>query len=180
MKKLQWEILVPIFRNSFILRGLGMAIGLPFGVLALVILFLSKGDIMGTDAKYALALIGFILGLSFIVTIMVYGSYYAAGFILDEIGITNYTQEKQAKKNKAISRLAITLGLLRGNLAAVGTGLISESRQIMQINWDGVRKVFYYPKNNTIIVKGGFAEKIWVFCLKENYEEVSDFIRGHI
>ena len=47
-----------------------MAIGIPFGALALVILFLSKGDIMGTDAKYALALIGFILVLSFIVTLV--------------------------------------------------------------------------------------------------------------
>jgi len=54
MEKIQWEIYIKIFKNSFILKGLFFAIGVPFGVLVIVIIFLAGGDIVGTDAKYAI------------------------------------------------------------------------------------------------------------------------------
>ena len=177
--KLQWEITVPLFRNPFILRGLGAAIGIPFGMMIIMIVILSKGDIMGTDAKYALGVIGLILILSLIATQLVYGGNYAAGFLMDKKGITSYTQEKQAKRNRAINRLTVILGLTRGNLAAVGTGLLAHSRRVMQINWREIRHVYYYPKDSTIIVKGGFSEKMTLFCTPENYSEAVEFIEGH-
>jgi hypothetical protein len=177
--KLQWEINVPLFRNPFILQGLGMAIGIPFGMMIIIIIVLSKGNIMGTDAKYALGFIALILLLSLIVTQLVYGGIYAAGFLMDKKGITSYTQEAQAKKNRAINRLTVILGLARGNLAAVGTGILAHSRRIMQINWREVRHVYYYPKQSTIIVKGGFAEKMTLFCSPDNYDEVVTFIEDH-
>jgi hypothetical protein len=177
--KLQWEINVPLFRNPFILRGLGMAIGIPFGMMIIIIIVLSKGNIMGTDAKYALGFIALILILSLIATQLVYGGIYAAGFLMDKKGITSYTQEKQAKRNRAVNRLTVILGLARGNLAAVGTGVLAHSRRIMQINWREIRHVYYYPKQSTIIVKGGFAEKMTLFCTPDNYEEVVTFIENH-
>ena len=55
--ELRWETYVPIFRNRFILKGLGLAIGIPFAVVIAVIVISVRGDIAGTDAKYALGLI---------------------------------------------------------------------------------------------------------------------------
>jgi hypothetical protein len=57
MNEIQWMIDVPMFRNRYILRGLAAAIGIPFGIVIIVILIVAKGDIFGTDAKYALGLI---------------------------------------------------------------------------------------------------------------------------
>jgi hypothetical protein len=54
MSKLNWEIYVPMFRNRFILKGLGLALGIPFGVVIVVIIITAGGDIFGTDAKFAL------------------------------------------------------------------------------------------------------------------------------
>ena len=177
MKKLQWEVYVPIFNNRFILQGLGLAIGIPFGILIAFIIIMSKGDIMGTDAKYALFLIGLLFLLTYVLIMVIYAGKYAPGFIIDEAGITNYTQVNHAKKNRIINTILIVMGLFRGNLTATGTGLIAQSRQTVLIKWKAIRKVKYYPKHRTIIVKGGFSEKIAIFCTKENYGEVEAVIK---
>ena len=36
---LQWDISVPIFRNKLILKQLGLALGLPFGILILILIY---------------------------------------------------------------------------------------------------------------------------------------------
>lgn len=172
MNRLQWEIYVPIFRNRLILKGLGIAIGIPFGIVIAVIIVTAKGDVFGTDAKYALGLIALLFILTFLLIMIVYGAKYAPGFIVDETGIINYTQHKQAKRNRVLNGLLIALGAISGSPTAVGAGMIAQSRQVMRLNWGKVRKVRYDPKRCTILVNGGFTEKIAVFCTRENYAQV--------
>lgn len=38
MDELTWELRVPIFKNSLILKQMGLAIGIPFGALILFLL----------------------------------------------------------------------------------------------------------------------------------------------
>lgn len=180
MSRIQWEISVPIFRNRFIMHGLALALGLPFGILVLFLIIVSKGNILGTDVKYALALIGILFLLTILLILALYGGRYAPGFIVDNEGIINYTQEKQAKKNKAINTLLAIFGLFRGNFTAAGTGILAHSRQVMKIRWKSISKIQYYPNQKTILVQGGFTEKIAIFCTKENYGEVEKAIREHI
>jgi len=172
METIQWEKNVPIFRNRFILKGLGIALGIPFGILILFIIFLSGGDILGTDAKYPLFLIGLLFLLTFLFIFIVYGGTYAAGFIIDEKGITNYTQKHQAKKNKIINSLLIFLGLFSGRYSAAGSGFLAQQRQTVRIKWRDIRKVTYYPKDFTIMISGGFSQKIALFCTPKNFERV--------
>jgi len=180
MKKVQWEVYVPLFTNPFILKDLGIAIGIPFGTLITFIIIQAKGDIMGTDAKYALAFLGVLFVLTYIIVMLLYGGKYASGFIIDENGITNYTQQNQTKKNKIINIILIIFGLFRGNLSAAGTGLLAQSRQVSRIEWKSIRKIKYYPKQHTIIVRGTFAEKIAIFCTKENYVQVEAMVKEKI
>ena len=71
-------------------------------------------------------------------------------------------------------------GLFGGNVTAAGIGYIAESRQVMKIHWKNVRDVKYNPRALTIIIKGGFAEKMAVFCTEENYLEVEGYIKGKL
>ncbi|MFO7887672.1 MAG: hypothetical protein R6U59_05075 [Eubacteriales bacterium] len=180
MEKIQWEIYIKIFSNRFILKGLMIAIGIPFGVLILAIIILSGGNIMGTDAKYALFLIGLLFILTYIIIMIIYGGKYAPGFIVDDTGIINYTQDKQGKKNKIINIILIIFGLYGGNFSAAGTGMIAQSRQVAKITWKEIRKIRYYPKQNTIIVQGSPINKLAIFCTKENYKEVETAIKEKI
>lgn len=177
MDKVRWEIYVPIFKNRFILRGLGLAIGIPFGILIAFIIITAHGDIFGTDAKYALGMILALLILTFLLVMIVYGGKYAPGYIVDETGIVNYTQEKQTRRNRVINGLLIALGALSGNPTAVGTGMIARSRQVMQLKWKHIRSVTYDPKRYTIIIRGGYTEKIAVFCTRENYAQIAAIVR---
>lgn len=174
---IKWETYVPLYTNPVILNGLALAIGLPFGILILFLLVISKGDIFGSDVKYAFLMIGLLFFFTFLLTMALYGGKYAPGFILDEKGVINYTQEKQRKRNNLINGLLVFFGLFGGNVTAAGIGYIAESRQVMKIKWKNVRDVKYDQKHNTIIIKGGFAEKMAVFCTEENYSEVEAFVR---
>jgi len=180
MDELRWEIYVPIWRNRFILQGLWLALGIPFGTVIAVIVILSGGDVMGTDAKYALFLIILLFALTYLLTLILYGGKYAPGFILEKSGVTNYTQAGQAKKNRVLNSIVIVFGLMKGNFTAAGAGMLAQSRQVMRIKWKNVRWVKYYPRENTIMIKGGFAEKISLFCTAENYAEAERAVRGYL
>lgn len=176
MSYFNWETKISIFKNRFILKEIGIAVGIPFGLLIAFIIYVSKGDIFGTDAKYAIGLIAILFTLTALFLLVVYKGKYAPGFIVDNEGIVNYTQKNQAKTNFVVNMITIILGLFRGDFTVAGAGMLAHSRQVVKIKWKNVRKVKYYPKQYTVYVKGGFAEKIAVFCNSENYDEVSKFI----
>lgn len=180
MGELRWEVYVPIWRNRFILQGLWLALGIPFGALIAIILILSGGDVMGTDAKYALFLIVLLFALTYLMTLLLYGGKYAPGFVVDKTGVINYTQTAQEKKNRIVNSIVIVLGLFRGNFTAAGAGVLAQSRQVVRVKWRSVRWAKYYPREHTILIKGGFAEKIAVFCTDENYGQVEAMVRENL
>jgi hypothetical protein len=178
MNEIQWMIDVPMFRNRYILRGLAAAIGIPFGIVIIVILIVAKGDIFGTDAKYALGLILLLFLITYLLILIVYGAKYAAGYIVDDKGVTNYTLPKQAKRSRILNGILVVTGVISGRPSAAAAGLIAQSKQIMEIKWKNIRKVSYDPKRSTILIRGGLTEKIAVFCLDENYDRVEALIKA--
>jgi hypothetical protein len=180
MNELRWEIYVPIWRNRFILQGLWLALGIPFGTLIALIIILAGGDVMGTDAKYALFMIVLLFVLTYLLTLILYGGKYAPGFIVDKNGATNYTQAAQTKKNRVMNTILIVLGLFKGNFTAMGAGVLAQSRQVVRVKWKNVRWVKYYPREHTILLQGGFAEKIAIFCTCENYGLAEKMVKEYL
>ncbi len=172
-EKMKWEIEVPIFRNPLILKQLGLAIGLPFGIL-IIILVLITNEIR--YLFYSLSLIGLLFILTYIVIMVLYRGNYAVGFVIDTKGIRCYTQKKQAKKNNIINSLAIILGIFSRKPGVAGAGMLAQTRQDIRINWKHIKKVRYRPKRYMILVNGNFAEHIAVFCTPKNYEKVKSII----
>ncbi|MDD4757125.1 MAG: hypothetical protein PHG29_13685 [Prolixibacteraceae bacterium] len=168
-EKIEWTTRVPVFRNPIILKQLGIAIGIPFGVL-IVVLVLVK-------AFYALELIAVLFLLTYLFIRLVWGGKYDVGFELDRNGIRNYTLKKQSNRNRIINTLTVLTGLLSGKPAVAGAGILAQSRQDVLVRWRNIRKVGFYPESQTIMIKGGFAENIAVFCTNENYTEVEAFIQ---
>lgn len=176
-EKIKWEINVPLFRNTVILKELGIAIGIPFGLLILVLLIVSGGDISTASGMgYPFIFIGIFFILSFLFIMLVYGGKYAAGYVIDAKGILNYTQKNQAKRNKIINALLVVTGLLSGKPSVAGAGILAQSRQSVLVKWKSIRKVKVYPSSKSIVIKGGFAEKIALFCNDDNFEYVKDII----
>lgn len=168
-EEIRWQISVPIFRNTIILKQLGLAIGIPFGLVALVI-GLTSGR--GIYTLYALGLIAALLILTWLLLMVVYRGRYKAEFMLNDKGAFCWTQAKQAKKNRIVNALTVVLGLLSGKPAAAGAGMLAQSRQEVFLKWNRITKVRYKPKSRTILLRGGFSEQIALFCTAENYSQV--------
>lgn len=177
MEKIQWQISVPIFGNAVILKQLGLAIGIPFGLVALVI-GLSSGKSVYT--LYGLGLIAALPFLTWLFIMAFYRGKYEAEFVLDGKGVLCRTQARQAKKNRIVNTLTVVLGLLSGRPAAAGAGMLAQSRQEVFIRWSCVTKVKYKPGGRTILLRGGWTEKIALFCRNENYVQVEAFVRQNI
>jgi hypothetical protein len=171
--KLTWELKVPIFKNPIILKQLGIAFGLPFGILIIILLAITQEI---RYLFYFLMLIGFLFLLTYLAILVLYKGRYDVGFVIDDKGIRCYTQKAQAKKNKMINSLACIAGIALGKPGVAGAGLLAQSRQDETIKWKNIKKVKYKPKHNMMLIKGNFAENIAVFCTKDNYEKVKSEI----
>lgn len=173
MEKIQWQIIVPVFRNTVILKQMGFAIGIPFGLVGLVIILVSG---RGRDTLYALGFIIGLLALTWLFIMAVYQGKYQAEFVLDSKGALYQAQAKQAKKNRIINTLTIILSLLTGKPVAAGAGMLAQSQQEVFIRWNHVTKVKYKPKSRTVLLRGGWTENIALFCLDDNYEQIEAFV----
>lgn len=171
---IRWEISVPIFKNTVILKQLGLAIGIPFGLVALVIVLASGRS---RDTLYALGLMAALLLLTWLFILAVYRGKYEAEFVLDGKGILCRTGARQAKKNRIANTLTVMLGLLCGKPAVAGAGMLAQSRQETFLRWDYIQNVNYKPQSHTILLRGGWTEKIALFCTEENYEQVEAVVR---
>ena len=171
---LAWETRVSIFRNSLILKQLGIALGIPFGILIIILLFL------GGDPRYKVYGIGMIVALficTWLFVMIVYRGKYEVQFTLNKDGVLCETQSGQARKNRAINFLTVVLGFISKKPGVAGAGILAQSRQKEFLRWSKVKKVKYKPKQYTIMLRGGPLEAIALFCTRENYSRVSLMVR---
>ncbi|MBP6887883.1 MAG: hypothetical protein KBC20_07450 [Oscillospiraceae bacterium] len=169
----RWEISVPIFKDTTILKQLGLAIGIPFGLVALAIVLVSG---IRRDTLYALGLIAALLILTWLFIMVAYRGKYEAEFALDDKGVLCRTGAKQAKMRRIGNTLTVMLGLLSGKPAVAGAGMLAQSRQEVFLRWNHITKVKYKSQSHTILLRGGWTEQIALFCTQENYALVERFV----
>lgn len=176
-KTVYWEISVPIFKNKIILKQLGIAIGIPFGITALVVGFTSGKSIY---ALYGLGLIGALLFFTWLFIMVTYRGKYEVEFELNDKGALCRTRKTQAKKNRIVNWLTVALGLFSGKPAIASAGMLAQAKQEVFINWSRITKINYKPKSWTILLRGAWTENIALFCTPENYKQVESYIRKHL
>ncbi len=177
--QIEWDIKVPIFKNKLIVRQLGLAIGIPFGILLLLFLGFAVFT-QDRGAWYAVTIVVVLLLLTFVFVMIIFRGVYDVHFSIGDKGIDSHTNAKQAKKARAINRLAFLGGLLRGMLSVAGAGMLAESRQKVSIRWDKVRTVKYYPRSYTILIKENPMNSMGIFCTAENYASVEKMIKERV
>lgn len=174
-EKIQWQISVPIFKNNLILKQLALAIGIPFGILIFVLIVLTKGSM------YTVYSVGMIIGLlvfTWIFILIVYRGKYDVEFLLDSKGLLYKNQGHQMKKNAIINGLTFFLALLSRKSTLAGTSILAQSKQEIFISWKEVTKIRYKANSKTILLKAGLLDNMALFCTKENYSMVEEFIRS--
>lgn len=179
IEKLEWSMDVPIFKNPFILKQLGIAIGIPFGLLLIFLFFISKpNDRIYT--LYAFGVIFLLFFLTYLFIMLLYKGKYSVSFILDDKEIQSFSQADMARKNKIVNGLTVGLGLLVGKPTVAGTGMLANSKQSVVLSWHHVQKVKYNPKQHTILLRASPIENIGVFCTPTDYPIVVAFIKNKL
>lgn len=169
---IEWSIRVPIFSNSTIMKQLGIAIGIPFGLLILFLIIVK--------AIYALVVIGALFLFTFLFILAAWGGKYNVGFKINNEGIHNFTLKSQARSNLITNTTTVVLGFLSGKPTISGTGMLAQSRQNILIKWNSIRKVKFIPKNHVIMIRAGLTENIALFCTPQNYSAVESLIRSKL
>ena len=161
-ERVEWSIQVPIFSDPTILRQLGLVIGIPFGLI-FVIMLLSGATPADGGAP-----------LEIITRPTMPADDRKNRIHLD------IAPGEQARQNRVINALTAVLGLLSGKPAVAGAGVLAQSRQDVLVKWESIKKTREYPRRNTIMLYGGFAQNIAVFCTPENYREVREYIASKV
>lgn len=170
LNNLIWEIKVPIFKNNLILKQLGIAVGIPFGVLVIFLIAIR--------AYNGIFLIGITVALALLLIAIVFKGTYDVRYEINDAGISCFTQKPQDKKVKILSILTVLFGVFRNNPTVAGAGLLSYKSTKVIIPFKRIRKIKYFEPKRLIVVYGGFTENIALFCTDENYSTVQQFIQA--
>ena len=168
LDEFNWLICVPLLKNRVIRNQLSLAIGIPFGILCIVLL--------AVEAYSGLAMVGGALALGFLLVLLIFRGTYDVKFALDDKGITCETQSEQKKRVRRMAAATAVMGMLAGNPTTVAAGMMAGARTKEKLLWKRIRKVKYLDRQRTIMLRAGFGESIAVFCTEENYKQVSALI----
>ncbi|WP_167848822.1 hypothetical protein [Methanolobus halotolerans] len=108
-----------------------------------------------------------------------YGNSYMLSYIVDEKGVWTLTRMAQKSRNRIANILLIFMGLLSRSPSATGIGMMAAGRQDQSLKWKNVKKALFYPKYNTIVLKGRYGEKSIIFCTQNKYDHVASFVKSH-
>lgn len=169
MVAFNWSIRMPLLKNRILRNQLSLAIGIPFGILCLVLL--------AVQAYSGLAMVGGALVFGFLLVMLIFRGTYDVEFTLDDKAITCETQSRQKKRVRRMAAATAVIGVLAGNPTTAAAGLMAGARTKERLLWKRIRKVKYLERQSTILLRAGVGESIAVFCTEENYKQVSAFIR---
>lgn len=181
-KKYRWVYEVNLFKD---LSVLGIILKIFGGIILFGILMCFISELFGSHnymevlktggimfaIMFGLALIGYF------VYAMIMGGKYCVIFTMDYEKITHEQQPKQVKKANVVADLLTFAGALSGNPTVVGVGM-SSSNAIMHTSFLEIKKITSLKKKNTIKLDSPMNHNR-VFCEKEDFDFVWDYIKSH-
>lgn len=178
---IDWEIQIGILNNMGVMGEVFKVLGIAAAIPALLVFILwaadgfpQIGDLDGLGYFFILILIT--LSLTALL-ILATGNNYPTRYELNSKGVTFITLAKGRKKNKLLALLLIFIGSSKGNLSAMGTGVLAASRQNMYTNWKKVRKIVYHKNRRSISLISTDMTKNILFCKEDNVNEVFNAVK---
>jgi len=186
---LEWDFDIPILNNRFIMGGVALALGIPAGIVAIIVGAFYLNDIRSgatmqeSDPSMLpgiLFILALLFGLTALIILVVYKNRIQARFKLDSQGIHYFTREEAYKKNTALNTLLFFLSITKNRPGAASAAVGAQITQNESIRWKNIKKIKTYDSSKAILVKGGFGSKIMLYCHEDNYEKIKEFLKGRI
>jgi len=179
-KVIEWDFKVPLY-NRFIVLDIFKVLGIPFLIILIIIFWNEyslrrKGYITNTsDYKYALIFLCIFLLLSIFLLWLIYRNRFESHFKIDHNEVSVSYEGTTKRKNAFVKTLLIILGISSHRPGTTGMGLISSSRQSVNVKWNNVFKVVLFPLNHVVVLRNSWRQVMVLYCTNDNYEEVAKF-----
>ncbi len=169
---LSWESRVRILLNPSVWLGVLAAFGISTCLFTALMLAISK-------SPWALAIGAGIFTFFMVIFLLV-------GIVVDLFGgfrvsfalTTRGVRSISGKAARGAGDAAFWMGLLAGNAAAMGAGMLAKSEAFVFIPYGEVSKVKLRPGRKYILVKGGTLQKpIGLYCTAQNYPQAEAILR---
>lgn len=174
---LSWEASIHLYKDKTILKQLGIAIGIPFGVLLLFLLWVASTS-TSSSRFYGIFMIVLLFVITGVFIYVVFENKIHVRYILNQKSITMKMSDKQAIKNKWVNHSTFILGLLRLNPTAMGVGLLANSNQQQTIKLVSIQQLKTDDAHHRLVIKDAYYEFI-VQCTAQNYQDVKNFLQQH-
>ena len=161
-----------------ILKIFGGIIGAGAVIFLLVELFGSH-DYLGV-LKMVGIMSAILLSLSvigYLVYAAIMGGTYCVVYTMDDKGILQEQQVKQARKAELLADILTLAGALSGNLTTTGMGLSSARRTSMYSNFEGTKKVTGIWKKGLTRLDAPLSHDR-IYCERDDFEFVWDYIKS--
>lgn len=116
--------------------------------------------------------------LSYLIVAALFGGKYCCLFEMDEQQIAHVQLPRQFKKAQVAGWIAMLAGVIAGNPAATGAGILAASRNKLTNKFSKVRSIKAAPSRNTIYVKGTLKSN-QIYVDDAYFQFVLDFLRSH-
>ncbi|MDY0220818.1 MAG: hypothetical protein RBR67_06760 [Desulfobacterium sp.] len=172
---LTWEIKFPLLTNPHIVMAWGKAMCVVCFVIMLILspVFIATGEIESLPMM-ALIFLAVIFGITlagFLVMLITFGNHSNARFVLSEKGISYESIDNRAR---IIARMALLAGGLAGNPSLAGAGLLSVSKERVNLDWKAVFEARYDDKYHTIRLRNHYRDVLHLYCTPEIYPAARD------
>ena len=174
---LAWDITVPLLTNRFMLLDFVRWMLLTYAAMALI------AGLIGLFAGHmkvflgVLQLFGFIcVGMTVLFVLIMlffFRNRMELAFAIDETGISALVASRKAK---AGNRLAILLGVLSRNPAAVGAGMLARDQERKRLEFADLRRVRFSPGAAVISLRDKWFMHVRLYCLPDNYSQAEALV----
>ncbi len=173
---LVWDVDVPLMTNHMVGALAKAMIGASAIVAALVSLLLATQGAWEVIPRMAslLIILGcalFLFGL--VVMLFPFRNRLATRYTIDAEGVRLSVTDSTAR---AGSRLSFLLGLVLGNSAAAGGGILATTQQEQAVRWDGSFRGIFEPATRSIAFYNGWRTLMRVYCLPDNYDAAVELV----
>ena len=162
MNSIMYDVTIYPFKQSIILFQLLIAIGLPFGILVLFLIYI--------QAVEGIVLVFILLFLSMIFIILIY-KRISLRITIDSKGIKSEPSKVQLSKNNKLNIFLIFVGTLSKIPIATSIGILSQNNQIQRFTWSQIKSIKI--KNKSFICTNRLNQKI-IITPQNNHDEIKE------
>ena len=179
--KYRWVYELDMLSNSAILKECYRVFLIICAIVTVIAFFMNLGNGFFEAITDALTIgaivtgIFMVLGLiAYLIVSFMYSGKYFVLFELDEKGLMHAQQEKHVKKAHLIGAITALTGAARGNIGAIGTGILA-TRTEMYSNFTGIKVIEVVPESNLIRLNATL-DRNQVYAEKEDLAFVLQYI----